>query len=250
MNDLELIIEYFEGVKTPEIENLFQTKLYNDAAFKALVEDYKSIVLSAKTDEVIKEDVKLFKATLHEVEKESNWVEKKKPKLRHLPFIFSTATAACLLIAFFWISIKTSLDYSDYRNHTDLNLQTKSIASDSNLVIASHSFNIADYLRAKDALQSSLSVYPNDLELRFYLGLCYLELNDLDKAKDIFQSTDLTSSVFKDDCLWYLSLCYLREKEYGLCLNSLNMIDKTYHNYSDVKRLKRSIELSRFKFWE
>lgn len=69
--------------------------------------------------------------------------------------------------------------------------------------------------------------------LRVYLGICYMELEQMDKATTLFSSL-LADPDLKDKAGWYLALCHLQS---GNTTNSKTELNKLATGNSKLKKI-------------
>lgn len=71
-------------------------------------------------------------------------------------------------------------------------------------------FGLKDYSKATTLFEEKLKTNKGDLVTQLYLGICYLEIEQLAKAEDMFKRVQINSDDQFNDAAWYLALCYLK----------------------------------------
>ncbi|WP_439181508.1 tetratricopeptide repeat protein [Carboxylicivirga taeanensis] len=70
----------------------------------------------------------------------------------------------------------------------------------------------------------------------FFTGLCYLELGNIADAKQQLEATSKISIFYDEQVKWYLALCYLKLEEYQQAELILTEIKNVGSKYSDDAR--------------
>jgi len=117
---------------------------------------------------------------------------------------------------------------------------------------------ITDFVKAKKLKEGA---FVMDHSYDFYLGLCYLQLNNFQEAKKYFQaSIDQSRKTHGDDYVHFLDWFYLGVTQYeledfSLAISSFDKTLSTYKNFADakyyqskcLKKLNRNIEADSLK---
>ena len=150
------------------------------------------------------------------------------PPLRSARTRWWMAAAAAALALVVWLSWPPGADalYERYRIFPEaaFALKSSNISAAQNLDAAAKSFNAKDFAPALSALNAHLSAMPDDLEARFFAGLCQLELGQFDASEATFQQIISPENVWSGEARWYLALTYLRKKKRGQCKEILHQI--------------------------
>jgi len=151
------------------------------------------------------------------------------------------------------------VDYADVIDHqiiektslqlTGLSADKESNSSSNEIDVVMHTKEIAyiDYLRKtqekfrKNNFKAALKDYklilehfPNDINAHFYSGLCYYNINKLNKAKEHFNRTiNHNYNVFHEEGNWYKALCLYELNETSACISLLNKIANSGGFYAE-----------------
>ena len=86
------------------------------------------------------------------------------------------------------------------------------------------------YEQAAKLFEERLIEFPKDNESYLYAGLCYLQLNNNDKAIQYFKLARINSEQFYQPASWYLSLAYLKSRDDD---NAKKMLQELMDNSDD-----------------
>ncbi|MBK8737211.1 MAG: tetratricopeptide repeat protein [Saprospiraceae bacterium] len=86
------------------------------------------------------------------------------------------------------------------------------------------------YEQAANLFEERLKEFPKDNESYLYAGLCYLQLNNNDKAIQYFKLARINSEQFYQPASWYLSLAYLKSGDDD---NAKKMLQELVDNSDD-----------------
>lgn len=101
--------------------------------------------------------------------------------------------------------------------------------------------SIIDFNRLKE-INGNLTVM--DHSYNFYLGLCYLQLNEFEKANALLQNNiDTELKSFSEDWIsptdwFYLGVSYLELKQYEKAIQNFDIALKQYPTFSDAQFYK------------
>jgi len=105
-----------------------------------------------------------------------------------------------------------------------------------------------DYNGALDDLIAYIkeygSTYEQDHTLEFYMGICYLQLNQFDNALKILQE-NVETQEDEHGANWvhfldryYLAIAYYERNNYTMAISELDKVLKEYPNFSDAQYYK------------
>lgn len=138
---------------------------------------------------------------------------------------------------------KSELDqrlYAAYRHFPEASFTLKngSVAAGSqSLEQAEADFNQKNYAAALSALQAHLAAQPDNLEARFFAGLCALELRQTAAATSTFALMADSGTVWSGEARWYLALSHLRSKNWTACAEVLRQISPGQPHYEEARRM-------------
>lgn len=142
------------------------------------------------------------------------------------------AAAACLAGLLFWLFGRQSPGnddsklYAQYRHFPEAAFTTRA-AGDSaqiDLGAAESAFNAGRYAEALPLLEAYLATHSDDLEKRFFAGLCHLELGQYNEAITNFQVLRSSANAYQGEAAWYLALTYLRQGNKEQCAAILRQL--------------------------
>jgi tetratricopeptide (TPR) repeat protein len=220
----------------------FEERLQLDSDFKQEFEIYKSLETSLNSKFNTEDELALRK-TLSNLGSEFIHEEKAtKKKGTLISFInykqFMVAASIALLVGFFLFNNGEPV-YSDYANHNALELVVR---SENNEVVikAQEAFNAKNYEEALTYLTKLSN--SNNLEIKLYKGICYLELNSFADADIIFDEISSGNSAFKNTAFWYKALSMLKQEQFEACKYVLQEIPETADEYKQAQKLLSKLQ--------
>lgn len=154
----------------------------------------------------------------------------------------AAAAAAVLLV---WLAWPPSTDtlYQRYRLFPEASFALKSGADapTPSLTDAAQAFNNKDFAAAQATLSTHLRTKPDDLEARFFMALCQLELGQLDEAENTLSSLVSPETAWSGEARWYLALAHLRNKKPEACKAVLRQIPAGAPHHAEAQALLRKI---------
>ncbi len=148
---------------------------------------------------------------------------------RYWPALAAAACLAGLLFWFFGRQTQGGNDdklFAQYRHYPEAAFTTRA-AGDSaqiDLGAAERAFNGGRYAEALPLLQAYLETHSDDLEKRFFVGLCHLELGNYNEAITNFQVLRSSANAYQGEAVWYLALTYLKQGNKEQCANILRQL--------------------------
>lgn len=229
------------------------------------IEDYLSGYLSEKELELFKEELKINSKLIAEVNlrveidnalKDKNLTDLRKllnntPRIKHQYSrgvnlrneVFRTwqiAAASLILVLLaggMWYMFSSNVYSSDrlitkYYKPAHAVMQTRSVelGSDDALKEAFSYYQQNDYSNAIKYFSS----LDNQVTAKFYSGVCYIELEQYQKATDSFEFViNDKDNLFIEQAEWYLGLIYLMNNEKDKANEQFNKIAQADSFYSD-----------------
>jgi tetratricopeptide (TPR) repeat protein len=170
------------------------------------------------------------------------------------------AAAALVGILVIWLAWPGGDDalYEHYRKFPEAGFVVKSGEAQT-LNEAAALFNVKNFDAALPILKAHLEQQPDDLEVRFFAGLCQLELGGLTEADSTFRliissgkfesgmisrteiDDGVTSNAWSGEARWYLALTYLKEKKGKACAEILKEIPPGGAHYQEAQALLKRL---------
>ena len=237
MNKDDLLYKYFSNSLTLKETQTFNELLEQDAAFKAQFEFEKNLKSAIKETESRK-----LKARLKEVEQDLANPTIKPDKTRFNYQMFAVAASIVVLLGWFGYNTLFGLNYNrlyqdNYKTYPNTVYSiTRGDANNSLERAAFVAYEAEDYKQAvatfKEIEQTNKASY-----ISFYMGQTYLELENLEAAKTMFEKVIETEKDFVPEAHWYLALTYLKLKNKTQAKVQLNTLVNT-HTYNKEKALE------------
>jgi tetratricopeptide (TPR) repeat protein len=103
-------------------------------------------------------------------------------------------------------------------------------------------FKVGDYSGAANRWDKLFIESPTSDTLNYFLGLSYLELEDLEKSKKLLSNVAETSgSYFNKDANWYLGLINIKEGQYEAAIPYLKASGRD-ESHALISKLVKEVE--------
>jgi len=216
-----------------------------------------------KEDSALKEDFELYTQAKNSITARLAWEASEKPFLqtleglsrehfksdkgarlvslprRRLLLQVMGAAAILLLIMLVWQPWQKDL-YARYAQHPWAELTER--GSSKVLSEGARAFNDGEYQVALDTFASYLSDHPEDIEVLFYQGICYLELDKETEAKNNFRQLFRTKGPYRDAGAWYLGLAFMKELSFDSTKWYLEQIEPSSEYHRPARSLLKELK--------
>lgn len=160
---------------------------------------------------------------------------------QRLRWVMIASAAAVIALLLVWQFLLPSNLYDQYAVYAPLALTEKSATTTVDWSTTEVAFNSRDYKTAATQLTQYLTEYPNDQLARLYLGICKMELDKPDEARQIFQSFANADASIKDYADWYLALSYLKADDEIASRKALQVITPASSLYEQAQALLKKL---------
>ena len=226
---IDYIEEYLNHSLSAAAQHNFEEKLKSDKDFARDVEEHA--ILANTFDETKAAELILgFKA----IEKE---LEGGKERQFGFPVYLKWAAAvAVLAVASLVVYLNTTNStkelfiayYTPYPN-----VESPVSRSETGSDAVWQYYESGDYKSAYQLFEGALVANEADINTRFYLGICALELNKMKVAEDAFATVVADkSSNYAEQAAWYLALSYLKDSKGKKARQNLEEIVISKSSYS------------------
>ena len=229
--------QYLQDEMTVEEKNSFENQLAKDPEFAAEFETFKTVHLQLETKFGYEQEREAFKENLTKIsDKHFN-----KPKVIALkPWYYGVAASAVILLGLFFYNYSQKPSFEDF-NHSESAYFTERGDVNATLKQAETAFNSGEYEKAIPLFESILKE-KNTPEIQYFYGVSLLQVNQINKAQNVFNDLQSGTSAFKDKATWNLALIKLKQKNYNACKEILRTIPEDYEDYVEVQILLRELE--------
>lgn len=152
--------------------------------------------------------------------------------------VYKIAIAAAVLllitIPFFLTNDSLESQYTAYANWQDIPSFVEKGEPTNDIIKGEELFRVEQYSEAIDLLTNENPPSPNTL---MYLGISYLELDQTQKAIQVFDQLIATESIENSRGYWYKLLVYLKTDNEPKAKEMLNIILSSKDNYNYKKAL-------------
>jgi hypothetical protein len=224
---VEKIEQYLNDEMTPQERKDFERQLSTDDELRDEFNLYNSInnTMSATPNE------NELRQTLQQMN-QKYFAEGTAVKKGAFNKWLSIAASVILITAislYFILTSKPSTEklYSDYAQHTPLNIQMRGTASDVIAQKAATAFNNKNYSTALPLLEMYLQQQPEDIQMKFAAAVCYLETENYTAGEKIFTSIANGQTAYAEAAKWYLALMALKQQDLVKCRRILSSISNT-----------------------
>ena len=246
MEELKYITfeNYLKNELTETERIAFETKLQSNADFKQEFEIYKALDTSLSSkfkNEASEQELRKTLTNLgNQFIKEEKLTKKKSKVISLFNYKKLLVAASIALLIGFFIFKNGNPVYSDFSNHSNLELVVR---GDSNETIlkAQDAFNNKNYKTAFAQLTVLEAEFPNDIEIQLYKGICLLELNKFSQAETIFDTISSGNSAFSTKATWYKALSLLKQEQFEACKEVLKTIPESAEEYELAKKVLKKL---------
>ncbi|MCD4696959.1 MAG: hypothetical protein K8S16_12045 [Bacteroidales bacterium] len=255
----ELIDKYLSGELKGEGLILFKEKLKTDKQLQ------KELRLHHDLDTILEEDVLDFREKVAEeihLVKGEGKSGSTKTKLRIIPlpgfdrkWMLLAASVVILIgttVSFYFLkdtSWSNEQLFAEYYSPHSVSLAVRSdiLPENDPLVLGLAEYEKTNYPEAINYFESSLQNNLSNLTTHFYLGISYIETNDLAKAGEHFKYIiDKNGLLFTEQAKWYLALIYLKsgENEYPEKIREylISIIDTKGDRADEAKKILENLK--------
>jgi tetratricopeptide (TPR) repeat protein len=234
MKDLEQLVQFLDGELNEVEQKQLREELKNNPALSQkldLIKDFDALTGDKQLSD--------FEDTLKEVEGEFR--NRKQTSKLNLKLWMQIAATIIILISaatyFLVIKEKTSVSadslYAAYYHKLPADYSTRSNENGNDLFInAIKLYNENKYHEAIVEFNKIIRTDPSNNAARLFLGICYSETNNFEKASGLFNDIiKQHDPIFEEHAAWYLSLCYIKTKKPELAKPLLNNLVETRSFY-------------------
>lgn len=243
MDNIERIDRYLNGQMEAEEKQAFDAEVAADAqlaAELALQKDMIDFLRRKDHRSLLQNELKVIGSDYFKTTQEPAKVVQM-PR-RRLRWIMAASAAAVIALLLVWQFLLPSNLYNKYAAYAPLSLAEKSATTTVDWSTTEAAFNSGDYKTVETQLTQYLSEHPNDQLANLYLGICKMELNKLEEARQIFQSFANADASMKDYADWYLALSYLKAGDETSCQQVLQAITPVSSRYDQAQALLKELK--------
>ncbi len=212
MDKQGLLYKYFSNQLSDKDRLHFEELLLTDSEFRAAFDYEKGLKLAIKKSQSEK-----LKSKLASFEKE---IQSKKITRHRKSKVYSWSIAAsiAILIGVSWFGYNTfsnpnynelfDTNYEPYPNTVHLITRGEAHLSEEKKAFIAYE---SGHYKEAVSLFSTLDQNLNYLDL--YMGISYLNIDDTEKAIELFRKAETKDHEFKEAANWYLALAYLKNND-------------------------------------
>jgi len=214
MENFGIFEKYLDGRMTELEKKDFLQRLSNDTSFEQefmLYKEANEFLLNnnkrSKFNEVLKEVETNYFAT-----RKNNSIFKNKFALKVAASVAIIAVSTILLYYVFQPKLSNKELFAQYYNTLKIDEITRSNNDSTTIIVDGFiAYQNANYQKSLQLLSSVVVSDELKTPVNLVNGLSYLELGNFKNAeKLIFEASKDVYNAYYDDCLWYLSLIYIR----------------------------------------
>ncbi len=221
----ENIDRYLDGtLERTELE-AFEQALQEDQQLSREVEIQRELRRGIRNrgNDLLKD--RLRKIHTEEITSNQEGVDKKEKKGRVValrwPMLGAVAAVLLLIAVFVLFPGQQSPEELFAQNYEPYEISLVQRGEDADaLAKADEDYRSGNYQTAITSLETLLQNQPANAKLHLVLGICYLETDQLQQARDHF-GLALNNGLYKDKAQWYLALSYLKEGKIQLARSYL-----------------------------
>lgn len=235
------IARYAEGAMEDREKALFEQNLATDPELRKELESYYDFRSSVRMGIQRDQDESFLKETLSDMRgqyfsKQAKVISLRKIILRTIP-----AAAAAILILFIWAPWKHNL-YQQFSGIEMQGITERDGKADTLMVSAEKAFNDKDFKTARGYLYQINQEHPENSMFTFYYGVTLMELDSLQKSRQLFEELFNGKSIYKNEAAFYLALTYIKEKNNPMAIQWLQKINPDAGNYKKTEKLLNKLK--------
>lgn len=242
----KLIEHYFNKELTVKEKRDFERMMETDKEFQEYIEFEKSIRKAIGQEDIIDFRRKITDTvrTKHRrsiIQKYS----RKYWKYAATVVLFAGVSVSAL----FFINNQSNPDYLFEKafNSSKIHVSRAPVSSASNgtIVEAMLNYHEGNYDDAIVNFRHLLKQDPDNIAVRFYLGISNMEIENFNQATDAFRYIlNDQDNLYLEHSEWYLSLCFLKKDEMDKAINHLTIISQNPQNYysSEASELLKKLK--------
>ncbi|MBP6023762.1 tetratricopeptide repeat protein [Ferruginibacter sp.] len=131
--------------------------------------------------------------------------------------------------------------YAQFAKHDALNIQLRGNKTDTIAQSAAVVFNKKEYTAALPLLQNYVQLQADDIQMKFSLAICYMEIGKYNEADTIFKNIASGQTAYAVTAQWYQALSALKQKDYRQCRAVLNAIPASSSYAAKAKELLEAL---------
>jgi tetratricopeptide (TPR) repeat protein len=235
VDNLEKIELYINNQLQGQDKEDFEASLQNDAELAETYAMYVAIEKNMQSNYDAEKEVE-FKESLATYQNQyfSNKTKTKAGKVRNLLY-YATAAAAILVLVFTFNVFKKTKNstteelYAEYAPFEKITEITRSNNKDSLFKTGANFYNAKNYIQAIPYFEK---VLDSNAQAHFLYAVCFMELNNNDKAFVELDKLINGQSSYKEKAEFYKALLFLKNKNVEGCKQMLLSINR-YSSYND-----------------
>jgi tetratricopeptide (TPR) repeat protein len=230
---------YLSNEMSAEESVAFETKLKEDAAFRADFNLYKETTVF--TELKFSSASQDFKNNLKNIS--TNYFADAKPKkskiVQFRPVFYAVAAA---LVLFFGLQLfQNDPTFEEYNQFENASIGERGNEVLGDIKKAEKAFNDKKYKEAIPLFESILKQNKTD-EVSYLYGIALLQENRTQEAEKVFGQLKSSKSIYKDNATWGLALVKLKEKDYKACKVLILDIPEGTDYYESSRSLLKKLE--------
>jgi len=163
--------------------------------------------------------------------------QKTKSKVIKMPsWGYAVAASVLVLLGVYTFTKSTTPIYNDFVSIPELSISER---ADTNEIgkKAEEAFNSNNYKEAEVFLNQLLEEDKSNSEYLFYYGISLVELDEFEKASEVFTTLQNGTSIYKYRAIWFEALNQLKQKNTDKCKVLLELIPKEAEDYQTAQEL-------------
>jgi len=234
-----LIEMYLDGVLEGEELKSFEERLQVEKELSATFEEHqqmRTFLQHRESRNQLKKNISKISATT--VDEKSATI---RPIYSRPWFRVASIAAAAALILFIMQPWQQGDIYNQYAIHKTLSLSERG-ASELDISKTEIDFNSKKYIEALPSLEKYVETYPENSQAKLFLGICYLETNNFEKANAIFSNLASGQTSFQNDGQWYLALLAIKQKDNNTAKKYLESISSDSSYFDKAQKILSKIK--------
>ncbi|MDN6280487.1 MAG: hypothetical protein L0J45_05740 [Psychroflexus sp.] len=231
-----LIENYLAGELSVEEKKAFENRLAKEPELKDKFETYQELSKHLEHRFQHKnERVELQRTIGQQADQHFDKKTKKSKKSIRMPWRIGIAATFLILIGLYFYQEYATPAFTDYNQYAVVSFQSRGAENDL-VKQAEDAFNSHKYTEAADSFEQLLQEDDN-AEYKLYSAISLVEIDQFEKADQLYLEILKGDSVFRHEALWFGALSKLKQENKKAASQLLSQIPEETDRYRSAQKL-------------
>lgn len=231
-----LIENYLAGMLSTEEEKAFENRLAKEPELKEKFETYQEFSKHLEHKFEHKNEREAYQKSIRqEADRHFDKNPKRPKKSIRKPWRIGGAATFLILIGLYFYQEYTTPVFADYNQYSVVSFQGRGAENDM-VKQAEDAFNSHNYTEAAGFFEQLLQDDDN-VEYKLYSAISLVEIDQFEKADQLYLEILKGDSVFKHEALWFGALSKLKQENEKAASQLLSQIPEETDRYRSAQKL-------------